>query len=286
MFKYGYKPAFQSYLHSREGFFKYRLGISGWGSYHPWKGASYVAGLEWYPFNTVPVENVDDSSIPVRSDIALYKSEEVALSRLMFDQVKKLTPHIYGKFSAGLLEVQYAGIDAEVAMPVLNGRVFLGLGGSAVKKRDPENPFELKSDDVKELYTTAFFNTRLNIPEQGIAIDVKAGRFLAGDKGVRFTVSKHIKGVTLWAWYSFTDTSIFRDSINEGYRDKGIGISIPLRLFKGTDSKTAYIYSLSAWTRDTGQDIDHFSSLFDQIGRNTKIFVDKDKKMLLYRRNK
>ena len=113
---------------------------------------------------------------------------------------------------------------------------------------------------------------------------MKAGRFLAGDTGVRFTVSKHIKGVILWAWFSFTDTSIFSDSINEGYRDKGIGISIPLRLFKGTDSKTAYIYSLSAWTRDTGQDINHFNSLFDQIGRNTEIFIDKDKKMLLYRR--
>ena len=104
--------------------------------------------------------------------------------------------------------------------------------------------------------------------------------FLAGDNGARITVSKHIKGITIWAWYSFTDTSIFNDNINRDYHDKGIGISIPLRLFKGSDSRTAYNYSISAWTRDTGQDIEHFNTLFDFIDRNSKIYIDKDKKML------
>jgi len=116
----------------------------------------------------------------------------------------------------------------------------------------------------------------LNIPETEMAIDVKAGRFLAGDNGVRFTVSKFINGVKFWAWYCFTDSSAFSDKFNTGYHDKGIGVSIPINLFKGTDSRTAYNYSLTPWTRDTGQDIDHFSTLFDFMGRNTKIFLDKD----------
>ncbi len=47
----------------------------------------------------------------------------------------ELSPDIYGKFSAGLLEIQYAGIDGEIATPILDGRVLLGLSGSAVKKR-------------------------------------------------------------------------------------------------------------------------------------------------------
>ncbi|MEF9427632.1 MAG: YjbH domain-containing protein, partial [Candidatus Mariimomonas ferrooxydans] len=118
-------------------------------------------------------------------------------------------------------------------------------------------------------YTTAFLNTRLNIHEKDIAIDIKAGRFLAGDNGVRFTLSKSINGVTIWAWYSITDTSVFNDKTSRGYRDKGIGISIPLRLFKGTDSRTAYSYAISPWTRDTGQDIEHFGTIFDFIGRDT-----------------
>ncbi len=276
LFSYGFKPEFQTYLNSREGFYKYRLGFSAWESYHPWKGGFFIAGFEWYPFNTVPVENLDDSSIPVRSDVALYKSRKAALSRLMFEQISKSNHSLYSKVSIGFLEVEYAGVDAELAIPVLDGRIYMGLSGSAVKKRDADNPFKFDGNRVKDIYTTAFLNTRLNIPEREMAIDVKAGRFLAGDNGARFTVYKFIKGVTIWAWYSFTDTSRFNDEINSGYHDKGIGVSIPINIFKGTDSRTAYYYSLSPWTRDTGQDIDHFSTLFDFMGRNTKIFLDKD----------
>ena len=84
----------------------------------------------------------------------------------------------------------------------------------------------------------------------------------------------------LYAWYSFTDTSIFTDSSNRGYSDKGIGVRIPMRLFEGTDTKTAYNYSVSPWTRDVAQDIDHFTNLFDYLGRDTKIYLDKDRNHL------
>lgn len=281
--RYGIKPSLETFLNDPSGFFKYRLGLTAWTEYYPWKGGTLLAGLEGYPLNNISTSN-EPLPMPVRSDIALYKREKAALGRLLFDQVYKAGPNMFGKVSAGLLEIEYAGIDGEVAMPVLDGRVFLGLSGSAVKKRSPDHPFTLlgRDDDegVKDLYTTAFFNVRLNIHELGLAVDAKAGRFLAGDKGVRFTISKVIKGVTIRAWYGFTDTSVFDDDINKGYHDKGIAISIPLRLFKGSDSRTSYNYSLSPWTRDTGQDIDHYNSLFDFIDGNTKNTLDKDKQMM------
>jgi hypothetical protein len=281
--QYGIKPSIETFLNDPSGFFKYRLGLTAWAGYYPWTGATLLAGLEGYPLNNISSSN-EPLSIPVRSDIALYKRENAALGRLLFDQIHKMGPNIFGRVSAGLLEIEYAGIDGEVAMPVLDGRVFLGISGSAVKKRDPNSPFALLGHDddenIKDTYTTAFFNVRLNIHEMDIAVDAKAGRFLAGDKGVRFTISKVINGVTIHAWYSFTDTSVFKDDFNKDYHDKGIGVSIPLRLFKGADSRTTYNYSLSPWTRDTGQDIEHFNALFDFIGRNTKKFLDKDKQMM------
>jgi hypothetical protein len=277
-FRFGIKPSFETFLNDPSGFFKYRLGAEGWVSYHPWKGASLVTGIAAYPLNNISTSN-EPLSVPVRSDLVLYTQEKVALNRLMFDQIKKVTPEIFSKFSVGYLEIQYAGIDAELAMPVLEGRLLLGISGSAVKKRDPDDLFRLKEDDVKDIYTTAFFNTRLNIPEKEMAIDINAGRFLAGDYGARFTVYKYINGVTLKAWYTITDTSVFSDGFNRGYRDKGIGISIPMRFFRGTDSKKTYSFSLSPWTRDTGKDIAHYGKLFDFMGRNTKIFLDKDLRM-------
>jgi len=276
---YGIKPSLETFLNDPSGFFRYRLGMSGWVNYQPWEGASFIAGIATYPLNNITTTN-EPLSIPVRSDLVDYKEKNVVLNRLMYDQIKKLTPSLYGRFSAGLLEIQYAGFDAEFALPLFNGRIYTGVSGSAVKKRDPDNMLKLKTDDVKDIYSTAFFNIRLNIPETDMAVDVNAGRFLAGDNGVRLTVSKLINGVKIWAWYSVTDTSVFGDDFNRGYNDKGFGVSIPLRLFKGTDSRTSYDYALSPWTRDTGQDIDHFNSLFDFIGRNTNIYLDKDRQKL------
>ncbi len=273
--RYGFRPVLETFLNDPSGYFKARLGLEVWSSYHPWKGASFVASLEGYPINNISTVN-EPLSIPVRSDIALYKEQNVALGKLMFDQIAKTSHEVYGRISAGILEIEYAGLDGEVAMPMLDGRIMAGISGSAVKKRDPDNPLKLKEDDVKDLYTTAFWNTRFNFPEQEISFDVKAGRFLAGDLGARFTVSKFINGVIVTAWYGITDTSKFTDEYNRGYQDSGLQVTIPLRLLKGEDSRTSYLYSLSPWTRDVAQDIIHYNSLFDFMGRNTGVGFRKD----------
>jgi len=278
IFDYGFKPAFRMFLNDPSGFFKYRLGAEIWGDYSPWKGGSFVAGIEGYPLNTVSTSN-EPSSDPVRSDIFAYQEKNVSLSRLMYNQMYKMEHNIYGRVATGLLEIQYAGVDGEIAMPVKKGRVFLGLSSSVVKKRDIDNPLKLSSQYTKTYYT-AFLNARLNIPEIETSIDVKAGRFLGGDSGARLTVSKFINGVILGGWYSWTDTSVFTDSTNRGYHDKGIMITFPFRLFKGSDSKTSFSYALSPWTRDVAQDINHHTVLFDFFGRNTEIYLDKDRSIL------
>lgn len=274
--RYGFKPSFQTFLNDPSGFFKYRLGISLWTSLHLWDGNSIVTAVEGYPVNTVSTVN-EPLSIPVRTDLPFYMKEKVSLGRLMVDQINKFSGEIYTRFSLGFLEIQYAGLDFEIAKPILNGRVFLGINSSIVKKREIGSPFKIDTKKGKDYYTTGFFNIRLNAPEKDIFLDLKMGRFLAGDIGTKIIVSKFINGVIISAWYSFTDTSIFKDKLNSGYHDKGVSISIPIRLFEGTDSKTSYFYSLSPWTRDVAQDISHYNNLFDFIGRNQKIYLDKDR---------
>jgi len=276
--RYGLRPIIETFLNDPSGFFKARVGLEVWTSLHPWRGASFVAALEGYPLNNISTVN-EPLSIPVRSDIAEYKEQDVSLGRLMFDQVVKTSHEVHGRISGGYLEIEYAGLDGEAAFPLLDGRIMTGMSGSAVKKRDPDNPLKLAEEDgdlVKDLYRTTFWNTRLNIPELDLFFDVKAGRFLAGDLGARFTVSKFIYGVVVSAWYGITDTSKFTDDYNSGYRDSGFKVAIPLRLFKGADSRTSYSYSLSPWTRDVAQDINHYNSLFDFMGRNTAVGFERD----------
>jgi len=52
-----------------------------------------------------------------------------------------------------------------------------------------------------------------------MSFDFKTGRFLAGDKGTRLTISKFINGIVLSAWYSWTNTTgVFKDRYNQGYQ--------------------------------------------------------------------
>ena len=279
-FDYGIKPEFQTFLNDPSGFFKGRAGAAAWVSLEPWKGANFSAGAEAYAWNDIS-SSVGPLPNAVRSDIVRYLEKDAALTNLMFEQILKTKYEIYGKVAAGLLEIEYAGLDAEMATTLLGGRILAGVGGSLVKKRDPDNPFKLTNNDWDDNYKTAFFNTRVNFQALEMYVDVKAGRFLAGDKGARVTVTKSfLNGVQLAAWYSFTDTSIFTDPYNNGYHDKGISLSIPLRLFLGRDSRTLYTYSISPWTRDVAQDIGHRTALFDFIGRNNKTFVNKDSGMM------
>lgn len=273
-FAWEIKPSFESFFNDPAGFYKYRLGVSGWARVEPWKGGALVAGVEGYPFNTVSSAAVP-LSIQVRSDVADYKREQVALGRLLVEQIVRVpaTP-FYGRMSAGLLEVMYAGVDAEAAAPLFGGRILAGASGSLVRKREPDEPFDLKND--REFHTL-FLNARLNVPEHHVWLDVKGGRFLAGDKGARFTLTKDVGGVLLSAWYGITDTSRFTDPFNDGYRDKGIAVEIPIRLFLGRDSRTAYRFALSPWTRDVAQDVDHYRTLFDWIGRSTAVHFTNGK---------
>lgn len=277
-FAYGYKPQFQLFLNDPSGFWKGKLGLSVFATYPTWSGGSFAAGASLYPFTNISTVN-EPLSIPVRSDIDNYIGKKLLLDMMMFEQTNRLTESVFTRVSAGILETQYSGLDWEAASPFLEGRLLLGLNGSIVKKRDVDNPFWVKSNDTKYFYTPAFINARVNFPSSEVSLDLKYGRFLAGDVGARVTVSKFINSVLLSAWYSRTDTSVFApsDTSNRGYHDKGISLLIPIRLFLGTDSRAVYSQSLSPWTRDAGQDVSHFNPLFDFIGRNTKVFLNIDR---------
>jgi len=276
-FDWGLKPDFEMFLNDPSGFFKYRLGASSWMSYRAWSGASLIGGVAVYPLNTVSTSNTPLSR-PVHSDYEQYLEDDVVLQRSMFEQIYKMKHEIYARLSGGLLETEYGGFDGEVAMPLWKGRLLAGLSGSYVRKREPGSPFQFKQNDWQKHYKTGFANIRLNIPELDAWLDIKAGQFLAGDRGARFTLSKFFNGVVISAWYGATDTSIFTDNYNRGYQDKGIAVTIPIRLFSGTDSKTSYTTSIASWTRDVAQDIDHFTNLFDYMRRNTGIYLEKDQK--------
>ncbi|MBZ0158520.1 MAG: YjbH domain-containing protein [Alphaproteobacteria bacterium] len=277
-----YKPLLQLYLNDPSGFWKGKVGIIGSAAYHPWRGGSLIAGIGFYPFADISTTN---QPLPdaVRSDTVDYLKKRVVFERFLFQQISAFSARIvpkklFSRLSFGILETQYAGLDAEIGTPLWDGRVLVGLNGSLTKKRDPDNPFSLKKDDPKGVYNTAFVKTRFYLFDPDTFLDIKYGRFLAGDTGAVFTLTKDIRGVRLSAWYSVTDTSVFQDPINRGYHDKGFSVQIPIRLFTGRDSRAVYEQSISPWTRDVAQDIGHSSDIFDFMEQSTRYYIEKTKR--------
>ncbi len=270
-----YKPQISFYVNDPSGFWKWKAGIVGWGDYKLNDLMSFKFAFSAYPVRNIS-STVGPLSIPVRSDIVDYLKRPLWPDTVALNLVGKTETDLYYRFTGGYLDYEYGGLDAEIAKVYGDGRLFLGFSGSLVKKRDPNTAFLFRSGDVKDYYAPFFGNLRLNIPEFDTHVDLKVGRFLAGDVGVRIGISKWIKGVTLSAWMGITDTSIFKDKYNRNYRDKGISVMIPMRIFEGKESRSVYGYTISPWTRDVAQDVIHPDSLFDRIGRNVKKMLDRD----------
>ena len=168
-------------------------------------------------------------------------------------------------------------MDDQLDQVLINGNIILGLGGSIVKKRSVGDPFGFGSvPDETPLnhYDAYFLTTVFNFKDEDISLKVKTGKFLAGDYGSEFFISKYMRnGVEFTGWASLTNTGMFTDSLNKGYHDFGFAVSIPIRIIIGMESKTLFNYSARPWDRDVAQDIVQYLDLSNFLTR--KIFIDK-----------
>ncbi|MBW2624383.1 MAG: YjbH domain-containing protein, partial [Deltaproteobacteria bacterium] len=257
------KPDLDLYINDPTGFMKTSFSFDIAGKLRPWKGGLFLATLTLPIYNQISTSSRIDEARPVRSDTIDYLgNKSVHISEFGYDHMLTLPHDIRTRFGLGAFEPAYMGFGGEVFKYLHDGRYGLGLESALVWKRNPDNNFMLHDLD-KQAFHTYFLNL-YGRPFQtsGLDFGLKIGRFLGGDLGVRFEVSRTYEHFTLGAWYTVTDTSHFTSSFNKGYRDKGVYISIPLSAFKDRPVYGRYSFSLSPWTRDPGQMVRQFRSLF------------------------
>ncbi|WP_457679910.1 YjbH domain-containing protein [Thermovibrio sp.] len=239
----------RTFLNDPSGAFKYML--------------SYDIGIKEYFLNNfyfngsviLPIRNNISSVVPplmkkpVRSDIDKYlDNKHPDVSTLAVTYIKPIASKTFFDVSLGYNELMFAGIGGDIIHFLGNGRTAIIAGGDWVRKRDSENTLKLKDYGFHDFYVGVNYITKY--PEMHISI--KLARFLAGDKGIRFQISRVVKGFEVGFWYTISDTSKF-SSFNKNYHDKGVFVAVPLRMFKFRDTKQVGYYSLSPWTRDVGQ---------------------------------
>lgn len=266
---YSLTPYIYNYFNDPSGAFKYdvgvRLGAEVNVARHLWLDGSLTGSLAE---NVSDVKQASNSLLPhVRSDIAEYRrASKIKLEKLMLNQYWHPAARTYVRASAGIYEEMYAGVGAQALYLHRGGRFAWDVAVDAVRQRN------FKGTGFRDYNTvTAIASMHYKVPFlEGVTATVRAGRFLARDRGIRTELSRTFaSGIELGAWYTHTNANDITSPGRPGkpYQDKGVFLRIPLGSLTAHDLSTTADLRLSPWTRDGGQMVTSPDDLYQTVRR-------------------
>jgi len=261
-FSYSIKPIdVESYWNDPSGFYKARVGPTISLGKDFGNGLSASSYVKFPFFSNIETDLPPISDEPIRSDIVNYLEDTgVIVEDILLNKFSRVGSTGFCKLTAGYLELQFAGISAEYLKTFKNGRFGLGSEITWAQKRDFDSILGLKDFDN----ITPFINGYIYIPRLDATVQASVGKFLADDTGIKLQVTRYIRGGNIFIWYTKTDTSDFSGP-NRDYSDKGVGFSLPIRIFKNHDQQGFYNYAISPWSRDVGQQVGQAYNLYDFV---------------------
>ena len=261
IFDWGIKPTLDLYLNDPSGFFKFRIGASPYASVSLWEG-NLIGARVFIPFYSDIESSNTTVPDPVRSDSWKYMDESINFERLEIGQAIKLARKTYGLISLGYFESMYAGLAGEILTFIGSGDLAIGFKYDYAVKRKPDTGFEL-TDFKRQTFVGNFY---YDIKPLDLNFHAQYGKFLAEDIGWRLVLTRSFdNGVDIGGWYSFTDTDDLT-GYNKDYHDKGVFISIPVRMLSRVEKRSKYAYAISPWTRDVAQTVYHRQNLYGIAG--------------------
>jgi hypothetical protein len=217
--------------------------------------------------------NFPDSLLPrVRTDIVSYLQEsDTYISRMQLDYFFSLYKEIFGKFSAGILENMYAGAGVEFLYKPFEQNFSVGLEAYRAKKRSFDRKFDLLDYEIN----TGHINFNYHLPQFGILGTLSYGKYLAGDEGYTFDISRRLSS-GFRAGIFFTRTNVSAELFGEGSFDKGFYFQIPIDLFLN-DYRGGYInFKLRPLTRDGGQKLEAGNDLIGIMHTTSRAEIERD----------
>jgi hypothetical protein len=180
----------------------------------------------------------------VRTDVVKYLNNraDLYLNNLQLDKFGKIINGHYFKFSAGIYEMMFGGYGIEYLWKPFTSNLSVGINLYQVKQRDFEQRLGFNDYEVSTGHTNFIYF----YPDSGLTVDLSIGKYLAGDKGYTFDISRRFKsGFKMGAY--FTRTNISKIEYGEGSFDKGLYFEIPLNANKGVTK-----FTIQPLTRDGG----------------------------------
>lgn len=207
------------------------------------------------------IEDFDDitlasnSIIPhVRTDIVDYlqQGDKFTIDRLQFNSFANPYKDIYTKFSAGIFERMFGGYGGEFLYRPFDRNYGIGLEAWRVRQRDYKQNLKFKDYETSSGHLTFYFRE----PNSGVLIKLKGGKYLAGDSGYTFDISRRFEtGLNVGAFFSRTDIS--REEFGEGGFDKGLYFTIPIDFFSTKYVSRSFAWGIRPVTRDGAAQLTH-----------------------------
>jgi hypothetical protein len=269
----------QTFLGSSRGKFKYNIGLSARLEGFLFNQVFYCIEAGYSPFSSVSDVGDRDSINPsqivnVKSDYVRYlQTNSVRLDQAFLQKSFNLGYGCYSRVACGHFDVAYGGIGGEFLYYPVDSSWAIGAEAATIKKRRYSG-FEFTKQVRKLVGTTAtyedftgrqyFLDLYYDLPQIGMDLKLRAGKFLAKDNGVRFEVARNFSsGLKISFWYTVTNG---KDHVNgETYFDKGVAFTMPMDIFYKESFRGNWGYGMSAWLRDVGAYSPVGKSLFSTL---------------------
>ncbi|MDB2510819.1 YjbH domain-containing protein [Gammaproteobacteria bacterium] len=262
-------PELRSQIGGPDGFFFGDLKVKSRSEILIQRGLSIVSEISYGVY-----DNMDDLKLPsdsilprVRTDIVQYlkQSRNFSIQRMQLNKFGQISPSIFYKFSAGILEYMFNGYGSEVLYKPFDKNYAVGIEAWKVYQRDYDQMFGTRDYQT----TTGHISLYYLEPNTNVLFKMKGGRFLAEDSGISFEFTREFySGFRLSAFFTLTDVSA--EEFGEGSFDKGFSFFIPLEVFSNFYNGRNFGWGLKPITRDGGAVLSHGHNLWGVAHKSNK----------------
>lgn len=198
-----------------------------------------------------------------RGNIDGFTNKRVTIDKSWLGWTHSFTPAIHLSLIGGYLEEMYAGYGGEVLFRPFGPRYAIGAEAWHTYKRDPDSELGLGLNGAQGF--TGFLNIWYDVPGIDATLKLKAGQFLAGDRGGALSLEKVFdNGVTLEGFVSISGMADIDPYGGTTHAYNGVRLTIPFHHNLGKARvRTAARLEVSPQGRDSAQSLETPMPLYE-----------------------
>lgn len=260
-FSGGIWPSFSQIVGGPDAYMLYQAGLFAGGEFRL-TNSSFISGTVAQRLFDNYKNFVYDgpSNLPrVRTDMRQYiLTSSTTIANLQITHMQQISDNQFVSIYGGLLEPMFAGIGAEWLYRPWHGPLALGVDFNTVQQRGYAQNFQLQQYKVNTGQVTLYWDMGWN----GLLMQLSAGQYLAGDRGVQLDLSRRFhNGIIIGAYMSKTNVTALE--FGEGGFNKGVYLSIPFDNILPVSTPGYAYFQWQPLVRDGGAELNRSYSLYE-----------------------